>query len=103
MGGVYGLMSTRRGNIVSEEQTPGTPMMALKAHLPVSESFGFTGELGKATGGKAFTQMSFSHWALFGGDPMVAGTKANTAILDTRKRKGLKVVLPDLHEYLDKL
>mmetsp|Transcript_65504 Transcript_65504/g.147804 ORF Transcript_65504/g.147804 Transcript_65504/m.147804 type:complete len:913 (-) Transcript_65504:171-2909(-) len=103
MGGCYGLMSTRRGHVFHEEQQPGTPMMHLKAYLPVSESFGFNGELGKATGGKAFPQMSFSHWSLFGGNPTIEGTKANTAVLDTRKRKGLSEEIPPLDRYLDKL
>jgi len=89
MGGCYGMMSQRRGHVFHEEQQPGTPMMHLKAYLPVSESFGFNGELGKATGGKAFPQMVFSHWNIFGGDPTVAGTKANDAVNDTRSRKGL--------------
>ena len=103
MGGCYGLMSQRRGHVFDEEQQPGTPMMHLKAYLPVSESFGFNSELGKATGGKAFPQMSFSHWALFGGDPTVPGTKAFEAITGTRKRKGLAEEIPELSRYLDKL
>jgi elongation factor 2 len=103
MGGCYGLMSQRRGHVFHEEQQPGTPMMHLKAYLPVSESFGFNSELGKATGGKAFPQMSFSHWALFGGDPTVPGTKAFDAITGTRKRKGLAEEIPELSRFLDKL
>lgn len=70
MGGCYGMMSQRRGHVFDEEQQPGTPMMHLKAYLPVSESFGFNSDLGKATGGKAFPQMVFSHWAIFGGSPL---------------------------------
>ena len=103
MGGCYSLMSTRRGHVFHEEQQPGTPMMHLKAYLPVSESFGFNGELGKASGGRAFPQMSFSHWALFGGNPTVEGTKANTAVRETRKRKGLADEIPPLDRFLDKL
>jgi elongation factor 2 len=103
MGGVYGLMSTRRGHVFHEEQQPGTPMMHLKAYLPVSESFGFNGELGKATGGKAFPQMSFSHWSLFGGNPLEAGSKANAAVTATRVRKGLVPEIPALDRFLDKL
>lgn len=103
MGGCYGLMSTRRGHVFHEEQQPGTPMMHLKAYLPVSESFGFNSELGKASGGRAFPQMSFSHWALFGGNPTIEGTKANLAVRDTRKRKGLTDEIPPLDRYLDKL
>lgn len=103
MGGVYSLMSTRRGHVFHEEQQPGTPMMHLKAYLPVSESFGYNSDLGKATGGKAFPQMSFSHWALFGGNPLTEGSKANAAILATRVRKGLAPEIPTLDRFLDKL
>jgi len=103
MGGCYGMMSQRRGHVFDEEQQPGTPMMHLKAYLPVSESFGFNSDLGKATGGKAFPQMSFSHWAMFGGNPLTEGSKANEAILDARKRKGLTPEIPPLDRYLDKL
>ena len=53
--------------------------------------------------GKAFPQMSFSHWALFGGNPMEAGSKANEAILGVRKRKGLAEDIPELSRFLDKL
>jgi len=103
MGGVYGMMSQRRGHVFHEEQQPGTPMMHLKAYLPVSESFGFNSELGKATGGKAFPQMSFSHWNIFGGDPLTDGTKAFAAVTETRKRKGLAEGVPPLDRFLDKL
>lgn len=103
MGGCYGLMSQRRGHVFHEEQQPGTPMMHLKAYLPVSESFGFNSELGKATGGKAFPQMSFDHWAIFGGDPLDETSKAFTAISSTRVRKGLAEEMPALDRYMDKL
>jgi elongation factor 2 len=42
MGGVYQCLNSRRGLIVEEEPLAGTPMNVVKAHLPVSESFGFT-------------------------------------------------------------
>lgn len=103
MGGCYGMMSQRRGHVFEEEQQPGTPMMHLKAYLPVSESFGFNSDLGKATGGKAFPQMVFSHWAIFGGSPLNEGEKANTAVLDARVRKGLAPEIPSIDRYLDKL
>ena len=69
----------------------------------MSESFGFNGELGKATGGKAFPQMSFDHWSVFGGDPLDPGSKAFAAISGTRVRKGLAEEMPPLDRFLDKL
>ena len=37
------------------------------------------------------------------GDPMEPGSKSNKVVMDIRKRKGMKVELPDLSDYLDKL
>lgn len=60
IGGIYSVLNRRRGVVFSEEQRPGTPMMTIKAHLPVNESFGFTPDLRSATGGQAFPQVSFT-------------------------------------------
>jgi elongation factor 2 len=70
--------------------------------LPVSESFGFTGALRAATSGQAFPQAVFDHWEPINGDPMVEG-KAQELVLAIRKRKNLKVVMPDVNDYNDKL
>jgi elongation factor 2 len=40
MGGVYQCLNQRRGTVIEEEQIQGTPLNMVKAHLPVSESFG---------------------------------------------------------------
>ena len=103
MGNVYGVLTRRRGHVFSEEQRPGTPQMTLLAYLPVMESFGFTADLRSNTGGKAFPQCSFDHWAPMSGDPYSDGNKANEVIIAVRKRKGLKDGIPTLAQYLDKL
>jgi elongation factor 2 len=36
MGGIYGVLNRRRGNVFAEEQHPGTPLYNIKAYLPVS-------------------------------------------------------------------
>merc|ERR1711924_412364 len=59
MGGCYGVLTRRRGVVFSEEQRPGTPMVQMKAHMPVMESFGFNADVRAATGGKT-PQMVFS-------------------------------------------
>jgi elongation factor 2 len=102
MGQVYGVLAHRRGSIISEEHIVGTPQMTLLAHLPVLESFGFTNDLRSQTGGKAFPQCVFDHWAPMSGDPCAEG-KANEIILSVRKRKGLSENPPDISRYLDKL
>ena len=103
MGNVYGVLTRRRGHVFSEEQRPGTPQMTLLAYLPVMESFGFTADLRSNTGGKAFPQCSFDHWEPMSGDPYVAGNKCHETVLAVRERKGLKVEIPAISQYLDKL
>jgi elongation factor 2 len=103
MGGCYGVLSGRRGHVFSEEQRPGTPMMQLRAYLPVKESFGFDTELRAATGGKAFPQCVFDHWAVVSGDCLDPNQLAGKMAEETRKRKGLKQEVPPLDNFLDKL
>ena len=55
-------MSKRRGQVFSDEQSPGTPTFTIKAYLPVAESFGFNEELRMQTGGRAFPQSMLDHW-----------------------------------------
>jgi len=103
MGNVYGVLTRRRGHVFTEEQKPGTPMMTLLAYMPVLESFGFTADLRSHTGGKAFPQMSFDHWEPMSGSPWDENSKCNETVAAVRKRKGLKVDIPELSQYLDKL
>jgi len=42
LGGIYQCISLRRGTVIGEEPVQGTPLVCIKAYLPVSESFGFT-------------------------------------------------------------
>ena len=135
----------------------------VKAHLPVSESFGFAVALREATAGQAFPQCVLGHWEKLEGNPMDKGSKMEETalgveefsiihhlasgsatkllpakhpffsnitgwkipffnrkyilysswifqlsiweelILNIRKRKNLKVEMPALDDYLDKL
>eukprot|EP01089_Gocevia_fonbrunei_P011720 TRINITY_DN255_c0_g1_i1.p1 TRINITY_DN255_c0_g1~~TRINITY_DN255_c0_g1_i1.p1 ORF type:complete len:842 (-),score=241.00 TRINITY_DN255_c0_g1_i1:88-2613(-) len=103
MGGVYSTMNKRRGHVISEEQRPGTPLMNVKAYLPVMESFGFTADLRSHTSGQAFPQCVFDHWNCINGDPLDVGSKLEAIVLGVRKRKGRKVEMPKLDDFLDKL
>jgi len=96
-------MSSRRGIVISEEPVAGTPLVMIKAYLPVAESFGFTQALRAATSGRAFPQCVFDHWELLNGDPFEAGSKGAQIVENTRKRKGLKVGIPTLDNFIDKL
>jgi len=102
VGGIYSVMNKRRGQIIEEIQRPGTPMITVKSHLPVMESFGFTADLRSNTAGQAFPQMIFDHWRVVPGSPFEAG-KASEIVHGTRKRKGLPDELPPLDRFLDKL
>jgi elongation factor 2 len=102
VGGIYAVMNKRRGQIIEEIQRPGTPMCTVKTYLPVLESFGFTAELRSNTGGQAFPQMIFDHWKVVPGNPFEEG-KPKEIIFAARKRKGKKIELPNLDDFLDKL
>jgi elongation factor 2 len=102
-GGIYGVLTTRRGHVFAENQTPGSPQVQLKAYLPVSESCGFNGALSAATGGKAVPQGSFSHWDRINTDALTPGTKCNELVLSIRARKGLNPEIPPLDKFYDKL
>jgi len=103
VGGIYGVLNRRRGHVIAEEQRPGTPLYNVKAYLPVNESFGFTADLRSNTAGQAFPQCVFDHWQVLPSDPFDSSSKTYQLIMSARKRKGLKEVLPDLNDYLDKL
>jgi len=104
MGDLYGFLSRRLGHIFAEEeQRGGIPQMMLSAYLPVMESFGFTADLHSHTGGKAFPQFVFDHWAPLSGSPFVTGTKCEEVVLAVRKRKGLAEGVPEQRKDLDKL
>jgi len=103
VGGIYGVLNRRRGHVFEESQVVGTPMFHVKAYLPVNESFGFTADLRSNTGGQAFPQCVFDHWQVMQGDPLDGVSKPYQVCQVTKKRKGLKLDIPDLANYFDKL
>jgi len=103
LAGVYSTLSARRGLVEGKEDRPGTPLCKIKAFLPVLESFGFTGLLRANTGGQAFPQLIFSHWAPVNGNPYDEGSQAAGIVEAVRKRKGLKEGMPAFNDYYDKL
>ncbi|KAI8638875.1 elongation factor 2 [Parasitella parasitica] len=102
IGGIYSCLNRRRGQVFSEEQKIGTPMMTVKAYLPVNESFGFTADLRAATGGQAFPQAVFDHYQTMQGNVFDPEDKVGKIVAAIRKRKDLKV-LPTENIYNDKL
>ncbi len=112
--GVYSTLNMRRGEIDTETPRPGTPLVQIKAYLPVLESFGFTGLLRERTSGQAFPQMIFSHWKMMNGDvyqmdntlkKLVPVERSPTVeqIIKVRKRKGMRQTLPMFSDYYDKV
>ncbi|KAF2857713.1 P-loop containing nucleoside triphosphate hydrolase protein [Piedraia hortae CBS 480.64] len=103
MGGIYSVLTRRRGHVFQEIQRPGTPMFIIKAYLPVNESFGFNADLRQATSGQAFPQSVFDHWQVLPGSVMDKTTKAGQIVEAMRKRKGLKTEVPGYDVYYDRL
>jgi len=104
MGGIYGVLTRRRGHVFEEAQRPGTPLFNIKAYLPVNESFGFNADLRSNTGGQAFPQLVFDHWQILPGGSVLDKTSQSGKIVeDMRKRKGLKPDVPGYENYYDKL
>ncbi|CDH60840.1 translation elongation factor 2 [Lichtheimia corymbifera JMRC:FSU:9682] len=107
LGRVYGVISKRKGKIISEDLKDGTPFWQIKALMPVIESFGFSDEIRKRTSGAASPQLVFSGFEMLDEDPFWVPTteeeledlgekadKENLAkkYMDTvRKRKGMFV------------
>lgn len=103
VGGIYGVLTRRRGHVFAEERVAGTPMYQVKAYLPVNESFGFTADLRSNTGGQAFPQCVFDHWQVMPGDPIDPDSKVGEIITKTRKRKGLSEEPFPLEKYYDRM
>ena len=103
VGGIYQCLSQRRGIVTNEDPVAGTPLVNMKAFLPVAESFGFTQALRAATSGRAFPQCVFSHWDMLNTDPYDAESKAGKLVEQIRARKGLRPGIPGLDNFIDKM
>ena len=103
MGGIYQCLTQRRGLVIGEEPVSGTPLIIVKAYLPVAESFGFTQHLRSMTSGRAFPQCVFDHWETILTNPLDPLSKSGILVETIRKRKGLKVGIPTLDNFIDKL
>jgi len=103
VGGIYQCLSQRRGIVTNEDPVAGTPLVNMKAYLPVAESFGFTQALRAATSGRAFPQCVFDHWEQMNGDPFEPSSKAAQIVAQIRARKGLREGIPSLDNFIDKL
>jgi len=103
IGGIYACLNKRRGQVIEENQRPGTPIYLVRAYLPVLESFGFTADLRSHTSGQAFPQCVFDHWSVVSGAHDDPSSKTTEIIKAIRKRKGLAEEIPPLDKFYDKL
>ncbi|KAJ5160205.1 Ribosome assembly protein 1 [Penicillium canariense] len=69
LGRVYGVITRRRGRILTEVMKEGTPFFTILALLPVAESFGFAEEIRKRTSGAAQPQLIFAGFEALDQDP----------------------------------
>ncbi|OJD15049.1 hypothetical protein AJ78_04672 [Emergomyces pasteurianus Ep9510] len=69
LGRVYGVITRRRGRILSETMKEGTPFFTIVSLLPVAESFGFSDEIRKRTSGAASPQLIFAGFEMLDEDP----------------------------------
>jgi elongation factor 2 len=103
LSGIYGVLNKRRGTLVGETLHPNLPLRIVTIYLPVAESFGFSQHLLEATGGQAFPNATFSHWAEVPGSPYEPGTQCYKVVKAIRARKGLPEELPTRDSFIDKL
>jgi len=103
LSGVYQTLNSRRGEVETMEERIGTPLVQIRAYLPVAESFGFTQLLRQKTAGQAFPQMRFDHWEKLSSDPFFEDSQAYKVVMKNRERKGLKLEMPVFGDYYDRI
>ncbi|TDL17484.1 P-loop containing nucleoside triphosphate hydrolase protein [Rickenella mellea] len=103
VGVIHSILSERRGQVFSVVKWRSTPTVAIKAYLPVNESFNFSAVLRMRTQGQAFSQSVFDHWENMDGSPLDKRSKLEELVRSIRTRKGLKPEIPRLEQYYDKL
>jgi ribosome assembly protein 1 len=69
LGKVYGVITRRRGRILSESLSNSINLFTITSLLPVAESFGFSDEIRKRTSGAAQPQLRFTGFEMLDEDP----------------------------------
>jgi elongation factor 2 len=93
VGDVTGLITRKRGRIVSSEQKG--PITNITGYLPVSETFGLSADMRSVTSGHAFWQTQFDHWE------KVPESISMDVIAGIRKRRGLPEEVPKANKFID--
>jgi elongation factor 2 len=93
VGEVIGLITRKRGRIVSSEQKGA--ITSVTGYLPVSETFGLSADMRSVTSGHAFWQTQFDHWE------KVPESISVDVIAGIRKRRGLPEEVPRANRFID--
>lgn len=93
VGEVSGLITRKRGRIISSEQKG--PLTVVTGYIPVAETFGLSAEMRSATSGHAFWQTAFDHWE------KAPESIASEVIKATRERRGLSPEIPSMNKFID--
>jgi elongation factor 2 len=93
VGEVIGLITRKRGRIVSSEQKGA--ITSVTGYLPVSETFGLSADMRSVTSGHAFWQTQFDHWE------KVPESISVDVIAGIRKRRGLPEEVPRANKFID--
>ncbi len=94
MGGVIKVIQGRRGRIMAMEPE-GEAVTLIRALLPVANSFGLAAELRSETEGRALWATEFERFERLSPELQAQ------VIMNTRKRKGLKLEVPKPEEFMD--
>ena len=84
VGDVIGDLNRRRGMMKSQE--PGATNVRIKADVPLSEMFGYIGDLRSSTSGRGQFSMEFSHYAPVPNNVLIK-VKAELAEREAQKKK----------------
>jgi elongation factor 2 len=93
VGEVSGLITRKRGRIISSEQKG--PLTMITGYIPVAETFGLSAEMRSATSGHAFWQSAFDHWE------KAPESIAAEVVAAVRERKGLAPGVPSASHFID--
>lgn len=100
---LYYCLSSRRGSVEEEINVEGTPLMLVRAYLPVSESFGFTAFVREQTSGQGFPNCVMDHWDTLEGNYLETNSQLGKLVTTVRVRKGLKPEVENVNNFMDKL
>jgi elongation factor 2 len=103
VGRIYSCVAKRRGNVIEEIPRIGTPLILIRANIPVLDSFGFSQQLREETSGRAFPQLVFDHWKQMEGSIYDKSSLVHQQIMGVRKRKRSKPEIPEFADFNDKL